>query len=283
MNVSTADLENPVISTVVGPRFETYDSRWRRLLAKRGALKSPWISPVSWNWAAFLFGIWWLFYRRMYGYGVALALLWLTFLGIAAADPKQLTAFYLMSGGINVALGRSANAMYLFYVVRRARKLAAMGHEELAGKRQVKSTSWAAVAICLLAQFFVSAVVFPVANSEPTSHHAFGIEKGAPDIDQVEGYRRVNYLDLKLDIKNLVGKKVEVFSRASVIGDRVLLLDPHKKFDTNPISAKINDLSRDDRRVLFSRCERGCVLTFQGTVRSEGAFGEFLQLHKILQ
>lgn len=281
MIVSSADLENPDLANVVGPRFETYRARWSRLLEKRGRLKSPWLTPFSWNWAAFVFGMWWLFYRRMHGYGIAMVLLWLTFLVIAAADPKQLPTFYLMSGGINVALGRSANAMYLFYAVRKAKKVSATGEENSAEKRRLKSTSWVAVVISASVQMVVSATVFSKIDSEAISPNVSREASDRSGADATRGYRHISYIDLKLDLTELVGSKVEFFARVAVVGDQVMLLDPHKTLDTNPVFATIEQLSRDDRRLLLSRCAEGCLLNLQGAVRKNGILGESVQLHKL--
>jgi hypothetical protein len=43
----------------VGPNYEYYAHKWTALEAKRN---KRW----SWNWAAFVFGLGWLFYRKMY-------------------------------------------------------------------------------------------------------------------------------------------------------------------------------------------------------------------------
>ena len=55
------------LAAVVGTKSEYYIPRFRRM-ARNG-------SSVSWNWAAFFFGPYWLLYRKMYGLGTIVLVL----------------------------------------------------------------------------------------------------------------------------------------------------------------------------------------------------------------
>ncbi len=93
----------PIWQAYVGPRGEWYASKFK-LFARNG--RTAFIP--SWNWGAFLFGIVWLIYRKMYG----LAFL---FFGISAAG-------IVIPGGslaVSFFFGAFANFIYFLHVKKK--------------------------------------------------------------------------------------------------------------------------------------------------------------------
>ena len=79
-----------------------------------------------------------------------------------------------------------------------------------------------------------------------------------------DSYEQVSLTDLKLDLKQLGGKKVEVNGHFMSIGDISMISE--KQFSTLQIMVETSKLSRDDRRKLLENCTQGCVITIQGKV-----------------
>ena len=95
-------------------------------------------------------------------------------------------------------------------------------------------------------------------------------------------YRQISYQDLRLDIDDLRGERVEVRASVSSMGGMLMLSDPRSDFDTNPIMAEEGDLSRDERAIILNRCNMDCVLTVRGEVSSV-MFQSGLTLHSLVQ
>lgn len=93
----------PLWQAYAGPRGEWYADRFKLFVKKGETAFAP-----SWNWGAFLFGIAWLIYRKMYG----LAFL---FFGISAAG-------IVIPGGslaISFFFGAFANFLYFLHVKKK--------------------------------------------------------------------------------------------------------------------------------------------------------------------
>jgi hypothetical protein len=83
---------------------------------------------------------------------------------------------------------------------------------------------------------------------------------------QNSGYRPLKLVDLKVDVKTLIGKKVAVASQIQVIGEMAMLKSD--ELDMSPLFADFSKLSRDDRKKLASGCQVVlCQGIFYGVVR----------------
>ena len=89
----------------VGKNADYYIEKFKKFEESGGAL--------SWNWAAFFFGILWVFYRKMYLYG-ALIFLGIILLGVFVAVSSN----QILSIGIQLWLwiGFGAFGNYLYYI-----------------------------------------------------------------------------------------------------------------------------------------------------------------------
>lgn len=87
------------IQHLIGVNSEYYVSKFQEIKAQN--------NQASWNWAAFLFGPYWMIYRRMYGYGTAfLAAIFL----ITLINSLFLS---LISFGIYIVVGILGNSIYM--------------------------------------------------------------------------------------------------------------------------------------------------------------------------
>ena len=111
---TTADL----YAAAVGRRAEFYVPYFERADARGYA-------PLSWNWATFLFGVFWLLYRRMYRWA-AMLVLGLLLLGFVteqialAGYPALATVVQLLvAGGVFIYMALHANGIYYRWVSAR--------------------------------------------------------------------------------------------------------------------------------------------------------------------
>ncbi|MRT30853.1 hypothetical protein [Herbaspirillum sp. CAH-3] len=82
----------------------------------------------------------------------------------------------------------------------------------------------------------------------------------------VKGYAWMKFSDLKVDIKELNGKKVMVGALAQTIGEQLLIKSD--ELDMNPVFATYDKLPREDRKKLANGCQVIlCKGVFYGTVR----------------
>lgn len=80
-------------------------------------------------------------------------------------------------------------------------------------------------------------------------------------------YVTVKIEDLKVDLKQMVGKKVAVGALAESMGEMLFL--KASEFDTNSIEADFERLPREDRKKIANDCQmNSCRGTFYGTVRN---------------
>ncbi len=79
-------------------------------------------------------------------------------------------------------------------------------------------------------------------------------------------FSEIKMADLKVDIKEMSGKKVRVRGKGSYFGEMLMLGDPEQPFDTSPIFVKIDALPRDARKWIVSNCGQGCRLVVEGDI-----------------
>ncbi len=111
---STADL----YAAVVGRRAAFYVPYFERADARGYA-------PLSWNWATFLFGVFWLLYRRLYRWaamlvlGIFLISIVTGQIALAGYPALATAAQLLLVTGVFVYLALHANGIYYRWVVER--------------------------------------------------------------------------------------------------------------------------------------------------------------------
>lgn len=95
-------------------------------------------------------------------------------------------------------------------------------------------------------------------------------------------YRVIDFLDLQLDIDDMMGALIEVQANAQVFGGMTMLSPPGRMFDMNPIVAETDGLPRDDRAFLLQRCADSCRVTLRGEV-AEIMFDGGLIVHELVR
>ncbi len=93
-------------------------------------------------------------------------------------------------------------------------------------------------------------------------------------------YEKISINDLKLDINELSGKKIDVYGSLTIFGDMAILSDPRQAMDMNPIIVETKNLSRDERRYIMENCNMGCNISIQGSIESI-LFEYGIKAHKI--
>lgn len=80
------------------------------------------------------------------------------------------------------------------------------------------------------------------------------------------GYQSIALVDLKVDLKKLIGKKVSVPALVQIMGEMAMLKSD--EMDMAPVFADTEKLPRDDRKKLASGCQMIlCKGQFFGTVK----------------
>lgn len=80
------------------------------------------------------------------------------------------------------------------------------------------------------------------------------------------GYQTIGLVDLKVDLKKLVGKKVSVPALVQIMGEMAMLKSD--EMDMAPVFADTEKLPRDDRKKLANGCQMIlCKGQFYGTVK----------------
>jgi len=120
---------------LVGTKVEYYLPRFADLESQN--------KFVGWNWAAFIFGICWMMYRKMYVFGLAC---WLVSAVLSAMGASALSLLF------SIAIGAVGNYLYMKDIDNRANKAMDMQPEQRdAFVEKNSGTSWAAVLVlCLL-------------------------------------------------------------------------------------------------------------------------------------
>ncbi|MBX5164822.1 MULTISPECIES: hypothetical protein [Rhizobium] len=80
------------------------------------------------------------------------------------------------------------------------------------------------------------------------------------------GYEAMSLTDVKLDAKQMQGKKVEVSGVLITMGDMAMLGD--SAFSSNKLFVDNKKLSREERKYILENCEGGCSITVRGKVGS---------------
>lgn len=118
-------IENPIVRAIVGPRLDRYATRWRHMYVAKGHLDGIG-TAVSWNWSAFLFGPFWLCYRRLYPHAAVIAaVLATTLMGDLYISP----AVRVFDGIVFAILGTFGNALYFSHVRGKVREAETQGTE----------------------------------------------------------------------------------------------------------------------------------------------------------
>lgn len=140
-----ASLE-PYIRAFVGEKYAFYARHWGDMQRKN--------SLQSWNWAAFLLGVLWMAYRKMYAYS-ALVIGGVVLEGMveeALGLPEALTT--AINIAIAVTLGLHGNYLYKLHVEKKTREIVALHSKRewamAEVTRQGGTNAWAALGFLLL-------------------------------------------------------------------------------------------------------------------------------------
>ncbi|TBY57036.1 hypothetical protein E0H59_05430 [Rhizobium leguminosarum bv. viciae] len=77
-------------------------------------------------------------------------------------------------------------------------------------------------------------------------------------------YTPISLTDLKLDAKQMQGKKVEVTGVVMIMGDIAMIGE--SLFSSNKLFVESKKLSRGNRKYLLENCDAGCSITIRGKV-----------------
>lgn len=148
---AAADASQQAYAAFVGRNFQVYRRKWR--------LDRPGHNASGWHWPAFLFGAFWMLYRRMYAVaaGWIAALLGLSFLESLINASSALSSAITL--GASATAGALGNHLYLRHadsIIAEARAVHRGNtqalHAELAARG---GTRWSAVVLGLLAYMAV--------------------------------------------------------------------------------------------------------------------------------
>lgn len=92
-------------------------------------------------------------------------------------------------------------------------------------------------------------------------------------------YSSMSLLDLKADIKSLVGKKVAVSGSLQMVGELAMLSSG--PMDMTPVMVNIDKLPRDDRKQALKGCLTYCGVQINGTVKN-GPLGQQLNAEQVV-
>lgn len=77
-------------------------------------------------------------------------------------------------------------------------------------------------------------------------------------------YTPISLTDLRLDAKQMQGKKVEVTGVVTIMGEIAMIGD--SLFSSNKLFVESKKLSRENRKYLLENCDGGCTITVRGKV-----------------
>lgn len=107
----------------------------------------------------------------------------------------------------------------------------------------------------------VPVAVLKVARSLKSS----GIQSQTKPTTSDDGrYEVISMTDLKLDIAQMKGKRVQVTGRLQTMGEMAMISS--ERFDTNPIFIEYKDLPREQRKQILETCSSGCEVTAKAKV-----------------
>lgn len=86
-----------------------------------------------------------------------------------------------------------------------------------------------------------------------------------------KSFSEIDLSDLKAEISSMNGKKVSVAGVIPRASDPFIFLGV-KKLDSSAVLVTINNLSKEDKKILFKKCNEGCDIRVNGKVEvKEGA------------
>lgn len=85
----------------------------------------------------------------------------------------------------------------------------------------------------------------------------------------VGGFSEIKLADLKVDIKEMSGKRVRVEGKGTYFGQTLMLGDPDQPFDTSPLFVGIDSLPRDARKWIVTHCGQSCTLIVEGEIKDD--------------
>lgn len=114
--------EDASLQAFVGPNYPTYKRKWASLKNNPGGL--------TWHWPAFLLGVGWMGYRKMYlpSFIIIGAMLALTFLEYLFDASERFSNS--LNIGIAIGFGMSGNALYQWHVRKKMADIAATTRPE---------------------------------------------------------------------------------------------------------------------------------------------------------
>lgn len=99
---------------------------------------------------------------------------------------------------------------------------------------------------------------------------------------QQSQYSRINLADLKTDLRQLLGRKVETSGKIQVMGGLEMIMLKTDELDMAPVMMQADGLPRDDRKKLLNSCQVVlCKASVSGTIR-KGSMGNQLVAEKVL-
>jgi len=94
------------------------------------------------------------------------------------------------------------------------------------------------------------------------------VEQNKPGKQQGAQYAHINLADLKADIRQLVGKKVETVGKLQVMGGLEMVMLKTDDFDMAPVFVSAEGLPREDRKKLLNGCQMVlCKGSISGTIK----------------
>ena len=132
-------ISDPRLPDFVGLNFSTYRAKWQKSFEKKGSIKR--VGAWSWNWAAFFLGVPWLFYRKLYIWGVV----WMVCILVAALVEEWPGSHYRgLASGVQIILGPAGNALYFRHAFRKFETARSMRDKSAADTFLKRSggTSW---------------------------------------------------------------------------------------------------------------------------------------------
>lgn len=93
-------------------------------------------------------------------------------------------------------------------------------------------------------------------------------------------YQQISLIDLKVDIKEMVGMKIEVSGVLQMLGELIYLKS--EPMDMTPLLVNVANVSREERKALLQRCSTLCNGKVSGTVGSDEIFGPLLYAERLV-
>lgn len=101
-------------------------------------------------------------------------------------------------------------------------------------------------------------------------------EVSGPDPYSSKKYRNIGYIDLKVDIKNMIGERVRVKAFINPLTG-IFEIHPPNELSHNALLGWDDGLSRSDRKFLIEECEGGCNVVILGRIgKNMGSSGLFV-------